>query len=204
MQNKFLLGAIVIGSLAAGLQSCKKEASKPENPATTPASSPAATSDPNASARMWFTGKTLFGVGLRQQVFTATLYKISPPPISGLMPGVISPLFIGGGVQLTYATGVAFLSTDIVVSTGPLSNVPNSLLIYPAAGPFTSPTSVVSCPGITDVEFNEYDNKLYGIFNNAQIVSISSGGAITVNYTPVLGPGQRVKEIGRASCRERV
>ena len=190
MQNfKFLLGAIVLGSLAAGLQSCKKDVSTPQNPAAPTA----VAGENNSAARMWMPGKTLFGVGLSPQISAVTLYKISPPPIgSGLMPGAISGLFLSSGAQLTYATGLAYMTTDIIVSTGPLSNMPNSLLTY-AVGTYTAPTSVVPCPGITDIEFNEYDGNLYGIFNNAQIVLISLGGGIGVNYTPVLAPGQRVK-----------
>jgi hypothetical protein len=189
MQNfRLLLGAIVIGSMAGGLQSCKKDSVSPQNPATPNT----ITETDNTAARMWNPGRQLFGVGLKPGTFTTTFYRISAPPIGGLVPGAISGLFIGGGIQLTYASGVAFMSTDIIVSTSAASNMPGRLLTY-AFGSYAAPTSVVSCPGITDIEFNEYDGRLYGILNNNRIVSITLGGAIAVNYAPPLAAGQFVK-----------
>jgi hypothetical protein len=177
------IAVIALGALT--LVSCKKNEVTPV--ASSPSAQPTVASMGNENARMWATGKQLYAVG-HNSTNQAFLYTLAPPGIGGLNPTLVSGFFVGG-TQVTNVTGLAYTTGSFVISTSASSNFPSRLLTYNAIGPYTAPTSV-ACQGITDIEYNEYDSKLYGILANSQIVKIGISGAITVIASPALGGNQ--------------
>ena len=185
-KTKIILCAILFGSFAVGLQSCKKDDLSLENADPATADNPA-----GSTSRMWVTGQQLYAVGHNGSA-QASLYTVTPPGAGGLVPTLVTGFF-DGATQITVVTGLACTPTDMIISTHSSSNYPNSLLIYPAGGPYTAPT-IVSCSGISDIEYNEYDGVLYGIESRADIVSINTGtGATTLDLAVSPGAGLTVK-----------
>jgi len=186
-KTRIILCAILFGSFAAGLQSCKKDDLSMTNadPATDDAGS--------STSRMWATGKQLYAAG-HTQSGAASLYTLTAPGGGGLVPSLVAG-FYNGGVQVTFVTGIAYYTptNSIIISTHSSSNNASSLLTYPAGGPYTTPV-VVSCADITDIEYNEYDGVLYGIELGTNIVSIDPVfGTITLDLAVAPGAGLVVK-----------
>jgi hypothetical protein len=183
-KNQIILGAILISALATGLQSCQKQDPSIKNSD----SETAVDNTTSASQRMWTTGKQLYAVG-HNSTGGAILYTLTPPPIGGLAPTAVGGFFVSGQ-PVTNVTGIAYTTGSIIISTGSTSTFPNKLLTYNATGPYTAPTAV-PCASITDIEYNEYDSKLYGILTNNKIVQISTTtGVTTLNLAPVVGVNQ--------------
>jgi hypothetical protein len=177
---KIISGAILCGWLVLATQSCKKNTTSVQNPLK-------AAEKTNETSRMWTAGKQLYAVG-HNSIMQAQIYPLSAPPL--LTPGTPTPLCVGA-TTVTQVTGVAFVTGTIVISTSPTSNFPNQLLIYNSAGPYTSPT-MIPCADISDVEFNEYDGKLYGISSNTAIVRIFGVGTTALNLAPVVPVGSKI------------
>jgi hypothetical protein len=187
-KNQIILGAVLISALATGLQSCQKQ-----NPSIKNSSSETAVDNTtSASQRMWATGKQLYAIGHNASA-QALLYKLTPPPFAtGLLPSVVSGFSVGT-TPVTNASGIAYVTNRIVISTSPSSNFPNSIMIYSSVAPYNAPV-ISSCTKITDIEYSEYDSKLYGIQGNSQIVQINpSTGVTVVNLTPTPITGTQVK-----------
>lgn len=189
--KKTVKGSVLIFALIAGLTACEKNKGPiSEQPASEKIN------EEVSSNRMWNSTKQLYAVG-HNGANQAFLYTLTPPPIgTGLVPGMVAGFFVGA-TQVTYAKGIACTgtgSTDkIVICTNAASNFPNQLLIYPAAGPYNAPVSVTSA-NLSDIEFNEYDGKMYGIKNYNQIVRINmTTGVTTTNLAPTLSTGYSVR-----------
>ncbi|MBA3680892.1 MAG: hypothetical protein H0W73_06960 [Bacteroidetes bacterium] len=184
---KIIYGALLCGSLVLGIQSCKKNTISAPNAV----SQTGADNSNNSSARMWIAGKQLYAVG-HDASSQAFLYPLAAP--AALTPGTPTALCVGG-TTVTEVTGIAFITNttnSIIVSTSGTSNYANKLLIYAFGAPYNAPT-IVTCGGITDIEFNEYDSKLYGILQNSKIVRIAPmAGTTTVNLTPVIPAGSKL------------
>jgi len=178
---KIILVAILCGSFVLAIQSCKKSTTSAQDPVQIK------TEKSNEASRMWATGDQLYAVG-HDAALQAYLYQVAYPLF---MPGTSFP-FTVGSTQVTQVTGLAYINTNIIISTGPASNFPNQLLIYSTIPPYDTPIPV-ACPGISDIEFNEYDGKLYGVYMNNRIVRIAPGtGAITVNLVPTVPSGYKI------------
>jgi hypothetical protein len=177
------IAVIALGVLT--LTSCKKNAVTP----TASSSQTVDASSNNSSARVWTTGKQLYALGHNSSA-QAFLYTLSPPPFAGgLVPTVVSGFSVSG-VQVTNATGIAYTTGSISITTGATSNFPNRLLNY-LLGSYVSPSTSVPIQNLTDIEYNEFDSKLYGVFSNNQIVRINPlTGAILLNLAPVVGANQ--------------
>lgn len=186
---KFIFSIAVAAVLLNGLSGCKKQTpvNKLPEKATTP--------DKDKFARMWTPGFQLYAVG-HDLSGNACIYTLTDPAMGG-MGGMIPSFYANvevAGISVTNATGIAcHMGSSMIISTSPASNFPNRLLIYPIAGPFTTPSSIVPCPQITDIEYNEYDAELYGIQNNNRIVRIDPAtGSTTLNLAPSMPPGTQL------------
>lgn len=182
---KFILGAVAICSLSAGLHSCMKDKVSPQS-----ANAGVANSGASASARMGTSWSQLYAVGNTPS--DAWLYTLSSPP--GVFSAIAVSGFSVGTTAVTDATGLAFANDTIIISTSSVSNFPDRLLFYPYPSigtPLNAPVQV-SCPKIKDIEYNEYNSTLYGIFDDLHIVSISSTGAITIDLSPAVPAGSEV------------
>lgn len=180
-----IAGVLAIGLLMTGLESCNKERMTRQ-----PGPQPAEANPAPSSARMGQITKQLYAVG--NDGPNAYLYALSAPP--GVLSAAVVSGFFVGPVQVTNATGLAYTTDTLIISTGPTSNFPNRLLTYPyptIGSPLNAPT-IVSCPNITDIEYNEYDGKLYGILGFSRIVSIAPSGAVTVDLAPAVPAGTRL------------
>jgi hypothetical protein len=184
----FFSGALTVTLLVAGLQSCNKD--RKSNP--NPASGPTEVGSTKSSSRMGAPWRRVYAVGNTPS--NATLYEMS------LLPGLTSASAVSdfsvGTTPVTEVTGLAYNNDNqtMIISTGPTSNYPNSILTYPypiIGTALTSPV-VVSCANITDIEYNEYDRTLYGIFAHSQIVSIAPSGFTTVDLSPTIPPGRKL------------
>jgi hypothetical protein len=180
---KLMLGLTCLGMMT--LQACKKENLKAD--VTTSESSSSETS------RMWTATKQLYAVG-HDALNKAYLYKLTAPaptPTTGLIPSSPTGFFIGG-THVTHVTGVAITNSAIAISTGFSSNFSYRLITYPFPGPLTTPSSNVPCQRVSDIEFNEYDGKLYGIAGNVHIVKIDPSGSYSINLSPSIPSGSKV------------
>jgi hypothetical protein len=185
---KFFSGALAVTLIATGLQSCNKDKVSNQDPASVPTE----IGSTKPSSRMGSPWRQLYAVG--NAPAKASLYSLSGPP-GGLSATLMTGFFVGT-TQVTNVTGLAYNNDDstMIISTGPTSNFPNRILTYPYPAfstPLTAPVSV-PCPGITDIEYNEYDGQLYGILANSKVVSIASSGAVTVNLSPTIPAGRKL------------
>lgn len=190
--RKWLLNALIAAGLMTAISSCKKTSVGNATPAY-PKSNPEATDDRETGKRMWNPAKHIFGVG-HNSSSQALLYSFTAPP--ALNPLLIAP-FTVGTTPVTYAHGIACTgstpSDNIIICTAAISNFPNSLLIYPRSAPYNSPT-ILPCPSISDIEFDEFSGVLYGILSKNRIVQINmTTGAVTTNYSPILPPGSQLR-----------
>lgn len=171
--------------LTAGAYSCKKGKQEPQqvNPATVGNTSV-------SSARMGYLSSQLYAVANTPS--GAWLYTLSSPP--GVFSAAPVSGFSVGVTAVTDITGLAFTNDTLVVSTASTSNFPDRLLIYPypVTGTLLNAPNQLSCAGIKDIEYNEYNSTLYGILNDRHIVAISRTAFITIDYTPTIPPGRQV------------
>ncbi len=182
---KIIFVALLCGALITVSQSCKKSETTAQNPSSQ------TKVNKEENQRMWTTGKQLYAVG-HDASLQAYLYPLSyPVPIT---PGTPTALCVGS-TTVTEVTGIAFVTSttnSIMISTSATSNFPNKIITYTLGAPYSAPV-MATCAGITDIEFNEYDSKLYGILQNSKIVRIGPfSGVTTVNLSPVIPAGSKL------------